>query len=164
MAPLLLFFVRSIRHRIAQVHFPVLQGYHTTNPHSDLSRVQDITSIYAVLALQDSYSGKSTWSNTVLNGIQAYTKQNGFYGVPPVINSDGIYWVITFFYAYRTYKQEFLLDLAVQAYNETLAAFITPQVAAAGVGAGRNVSFNPPPGCTNSEQHHSCASQVHSRP
>ena len=116
---------------------------------------QDITSAYALLALQDYYSGNSTWNNTVTNGIQAYNKQYGLYNNPDqlVTNSDAIYWGIVFYYAYRTYRQPFLLNLAVEAYNATyLYGFVTPQDAASGTGAGRNGSFLPLPGCTNGER------------
>ncbi|KZV77384.1 hypothetical protein PENSPDRAFT_679553 [Peniophora sp. CONT] len=120
-------------------------------PSTGLPRVpQDITSIYAALSMQDFYSGNSTWSSTVTNGLQTYYNQYGLFGSLPHFNNDATYWALTFFYAYRAYKQQPLLDLAVNAWNVTYeSAFITPSAAASGIGAGRNVSFTPSPGCTD---------------
>ena len=118
----------------------------------DLPNVQDITGVFSVLALQDYYSGNSTWKDFVSSGIQAYYQQHGLYGGLPDLNNDAIYWGLGFYYAYRTYKAQFLLDLAETAYNTTYAdGFITPSAASSGSGAGRNVSFSPPSGCTSSK-------------
>ncbi|KZV61448.1 hypothetical protein PENSPDRAFT_759424 [Peniophora sp. CONT] len=114
-----------------------------------LPSIRYFTSTYAVLSLQDYYSGNSTWSTTVFNGMQNYYQQYGLYGVP-ALNNDPVYWGLAFFYAYRTYRQQFFLDLAMMAHNLTYTgAFITSSAAASGTGAGRNVSFSPPSGCTN---------------
>ena len=112
---------------------------------------QDITSIFAALSMQDFYSANTTWSSTVTNGLQNYFNQFGLFGTLPHFNNDATYWALTFFYAYRAYKQQSLLDLAVNAWNVTYStAFITPEAAATGTGAGRNGSFTPPPDCTDS--------------
>ncbi|KZV77382.1 hypothetical protein PENSPDRAFT_183635 [Peniophora sp. CONT] len=111
---------------------------------------QDITSIYAALSMQDFYSGNSTWNSTVTNGIETYYNQYGLYGTSPYFNSDTTYWALTFFYAYRAYKHQSLLDFAVHTWNVTYgSAFITPSAAASGTGAGRSKSFAVPAGCTN---------------
>ena len=110
---------------------------------SDLPSLRYFSSLFSVLALQDYNSGNQTWSDKVVNGMQNYYRQYGVYSVPPAINSDSIYWGLAFFYAYRTYKQQALLDLAKEAYNTTYTdAFITPSVAASGTGAGRGVPFS----------------------
>ena len=73
--------------------------------------------------------------------MQSYYHQYGLNGVNQ--NGDPIYWGLAFFYAYRTYKQPSLLDIAKTAYNATYNdAFITPEVATSGVGAGRGVPFS----------------------
>ncbi|VDB84719.1 unnamed protein product [Peniophora sp. CBMAI 1063] len=116
----------------------------------DLPHVQDITGVFSVLALQDYYSGNSSWKDFVSNGVQAYYQQKGLYGGLPEYNSDAIYWGLGFYYAYRTYRTPFLLDLAKSAYNATYTdGFITPSAASSGSGAGRNVSFSPPSGCSS---------------
>ncbi|KZV72629.1 hypothetical protein PENSPDRAFT_348252 [Peniophora sp. CONT] len=116
----------------------------------DLPIVQDITGVFSVFALQDYYSGNTSWKDSVSNGMLAYYQQNGLYGGEPEYNSDVIYWGLGFYYAYRTYKSQSLLDLAKSAYNATYTdAFITPSAASSGSGAGRNVSFSPPSGCTS---------------
>ena len=81
--------------------------------------------------------------------MQTFYKQYGLYGSPPRLNSGAIYWGLVFFYAYRTYKQDTLLDLDINAYDTTYnAAFINTTAAVTGSGAGRNVSLS---GCTNRE-------------
>ena len=106
-------------------------------------------SFFAVLSLQDYYSGNSSWSSAVVNGMQAYYQQRGVYGGYPATYRNSIYWALSFFYAYRTYKQQYLLDMAVSIYNTTYSeAFITPDIAAKGSGAGRNESFLIPSNCT----------------
>ena len=106
--------------------------------------------MYAALANQDYYSGNASWAELVPSGVQGLFQKNGIYGGTPAYNSDGIYWGLAYYYAYRAYRQQALLDLAVDAYNATYASFITPEAAAAGTGAGRNGSFTPPPDCTDS--------------
>ncbi|KZV64452.1 hypothetical protein PENSPDRAFT_757266, partial [Peniophora sp. CONT] len=121
-----------------------------TTAQNDLPQLKYLTSVFAVLILQDYYSGNSTWNSTVTNSLLEYRQQYGFYGQPPgTLNSDAIYWGLAFFYAYRTYRQQSLLDEAIAAYNTTyMNAFITPSAAVNGTGIGRNVSFSPPPDCT----------------
>ncbi|KZV59441.1 hypothetical protein PENSPDRAFT_416959 [Peniophora sp. CONT] len=116
----------------------------------DLPQLRYYSSTFAVLALQDYYSGNTTWNNTVTNGLLDYNQAYGFYGKPPnTVNSDSVYWGLAFFYAYRTYRQQSLLEQAVAAYNATyMNGFITPSAAASGAGAGRNVSFSAPTNCT----------------
>ncbi|KZV76054.1 hypothetical protein PENSPDRAFT_680511 [Peniophora sp. CONT] len=111
---------------------------------NDLPRVQDITSIYALLALQDYYSGNSTWLNsTGTDNLQAYIKKNGLYGIGQQLYSDVSYWGLTFFYTYRTYKEQFLLDYAVSAWNTIYSdAFVTPDDAAKGLAVWANVTQN----------------------
>ncbi|KZV77410.1 hypothetical protein PENSPDRAFT_679577 [Peniophora sp. CONT] len=129
----------------------LLQHINTSSRPLGLLRVpQDLTSTYSALAIQDYNSGNSSWSKIVINGMQAYTERYGLYAGSDEINSDVIYWGIAFIYAYRTYRTQALLDLAVKAWNEAYAAgFITPDAAASGNGAGRNVTFSPVPPCTN---------------
>ncbi|VDB95877.1 unnamed protein product [Peniophora sp. CBMAI 1063] len=104
---------------------------------------------YAVLALQDYYSGNTTWMAYVTPSMQSYYQQIGVYGNNLGWSGDANYWALAFYYAYRTYKQEVLLETAISIYNATYAAaFITPNDAAAGTGAGRNVSFALP-SCTS---------------
>lgn len=108
---------------------------------SDLPSLRYFSSTFSVLALQDYYSGNATWSEKVVDGMRNYYRQYGVYNVPAV-NSDSIYWGLAFFYAYRAYKQQALLDLAMAAYNATYTdAFITPDVVANGAGAGRGIPF-----------------------
>ena len=87
-----------------------------------------LASFYAVLALQDFYSGNSTWNETVTNGLLEYNQQYGLYGkAPNTLNSDAIYWGLVFFYAYRSYNQSYLLQYAEAAYNMTyMNGFISP--------------------------------------
>ncbi|VDB92051.1 unnamed protein product [Peniophora sp. CBMAI 1063] len=144
---------RSSREAFAHDAATTLLGH--VNPSiqsSDLPWSDWITDAFAVLALQDYYSGNSSWNNVVADGLQTYYRQYGLYWKGPRLNSDAIYWGLAFFYAYRTYKQQPLLDLAIAAYNATYTnAFITAEAAASGTGAGRNVSLTPPVGCTNRE-------------
>ncbi|KZV64450.1 hypothetical protein PENSPDRAFT_656575 [Peniophora sp. CONT] len=118
----------------------------------DLPHVRYFGSTFAVLALQDYYSGNSTWNDTATNGLLDYLQAYGFYGAPSpssTANTDSVYWGLVSFYAYRTYRQQPLLDQAVAAYNVTYTSgFITPGAAFTGTGAGRNVSFFPPRNCT----------------
>ncbi|VDB92059.1 unnamed protein product [Peniophora sp. CBMAI 1063] len=130
----------------------LVQEADPSTPNSDLPYDDFHISSFAVLALQDYYSGNTTWGNTVTNGIQAFTKRlsDGLYGTSPRVNSEALYWGLAYFYAYRTYNQSWLLDSAISAYNKTYAtSFIDDTVASSGSGAGRNISFRPPPGCTN---------------
>ncbi|KZV77309.1 hypothetical protein PENSPDRAFT_679489 [Peniophora sp. CONT] len=129
--------------------------YNRINPLDKLGdvvpRVQYFSSFFSVLAMQDYYSGNSSWDSAVVNGLQGYYQQRGVYGGSPELYSDSVYWGLTFFYAYRVYKQQFLLDIAVSIHNTTyVEAFITSSIAASGLGAGRNVTFAIPSNCTNS--------------
>ncbi|KZV73594.1 hypothetical protein PENSPDRAFT_682722 [Peniophora sp. CONT] len=118
----------------------------------DLPSLRYFSSVFSVLALQDYYSGNTTWSENVVNGMQVYYDQYGIYRPSPTIkavNSDAVYWGLAFFYAYRTYRQTALLNLAKIIYNATYSdAFITPGVAASGNGAGRGAPFSFV-GCSN---------------
>ncbi|VDB92041.1 unnamed protein product [Peniophora sp. CBMAI 1063] len=129
----------------------LLQHVDLTSPSLETGgNVQGVTSMYAVLTLQDYYSGNTTWARTIVDSMQLRNSQYGIYGPPPAINSDGIYWGLAYFYAYRAYKQRPLLDLALSAYNATYwAGFVTPQDAIDGSGAGRSGSFLPSASCTN---------------
>ncbi|VDB84748.1 unnamed protein product [Peniophora sp. CBMAI 1063] len=115
-----------------------------------LPQLRYFSSTFAVFALQDYYSGNSTWNDTVVDGILDYLNAYGFYGIlPNTVNSDSVYWGLALYYAYRTYRQQALLDQAIVAWNMTYVnGFITPDVAASGNGAGRNVSILPPSNCT----------------
>ncbi|VDC04949.1 unnamed protein product [Peniophora sp. CBMAI 1063] len=97
---------------------------------------RDITSLYAVLALQDYYSGNSSWRTDVVDNMQAYIARNNFTGGDGILPlySDVLYWGLALFYSYRN-----------ETYNN---AFITPGDAASGTGLGRDVSFLPPSNCT----------------
>lgn len=81
-------------------------------------------------------------------GIQAYYTRNGPYGSPTGQTGDANAWALAFYYAYRTYKQESLLNTAISIWNMTYAAnFITPSDAASGTAAGRNITFAPLSDC-----------------
>ena len=127
-----------------------IRGLQNDSECADLPQLRFFGSTFAVLALQDYYSGNSTWSSKVVTGLPDYLDAYDYYGKPPnTVNSDSIYWGLTLFYAYRTYRQQSLLDLAVNAWNMTYnSGFITPDNAATGTGAGRNVSFLQPSNCT----------------
>ena len=115
---------------------------------SEFATVQFVASFFGGLALQDYHNGDTAWIENVTQAMPAYIQRNSVYGNPSNWSADANYWSLAFYYAYRTYKQEFLLDTAVNIYEKTyLAYFITPSDAASGTGAGRNVSFNPPPSC-----------------
>ena len=103
-----------------------------------------------MIALQDYYSGNSSWHDVVYSGMQTYYKQFDLYAIGSSrLNSDAIYWALVFFYAYRTYRQPDLLDIAEYAWNILYTgAFITPADAASGSSPARNVSFSLPPNCT----------------
>ncbi|VDB93435.1 unnamed protein product [Peniophora sp. CBMAI 1063] len=116
-----------------------------------IPQVQLISSVFAGMAIQDYYSGNGTWIEPVTTLMQEFNKDFGIYGVreDTGLTGDANAWALTFYYAYRTYKQPFLLDTAVQIYNRTNeTCFITPSAAASGSGVGRNVSFVPPANCT----------------
>ena len=118
---------------------------------AEFPKVSEYANTFAVIALQDYYSGNSSWDDVVYNGIQAHYAASGLYDSSPQ-NSESIYWALVFFYAYRTYKRPLLLDLAKMAYNQTYTlGFIDIQAASNGTGAGRSVPFLPPPNCTNCE-------------
>ena len=105
---------------------------------------QDTGSFFAVLALQDYYGGNTSWLTTGTETLKLYHSKYGLTGTR-AINSDLVYWGLTFFYSYRTYNDTALLELTEEAYNATYAGFITPSSAASGQGVGRgNVSFLPP--------------------
>ncbi|KZV70986.1 hypothetical protein PENSPDRAFT_752121 [Peniophora sp. CONT] len=113
--------------------------------------LQEVTSVYAVLALQDYYTGNSSWGDIgTVNFPAAIQGKNGFWASGAKLYSDVIYWGLAFFYAHRTYNEPVLLSNAVDAWNILYdGAFITPDNAASGSGAGRNVSFLPPANCTS---------------
>lgn len=100
--------------------------------------------------MQDYYSGNTSWRTDGVDNMDAYIRKNNFTGNGvPSLWSDVTYWGLALFYSYRTYKDSRLMDLAVSAWDETYNnAFITPEVAASGSGAGHNVSLLPPSNCT----------------
>ena len=69
-------------------------------------------------------------------------------------NSDLIYWGLAFFYAYKAYGGDTLLSSAISAWTDVYNnAFISDADVSSGAGAGtagRNVSYAPPSGCTDS--------------
>ncbi|KAI0029573.1 hypothetical protein K488DRAFT_88609 [Vararia minispora EC-137] len=105
----------------------------------------EVSDTYAALALQDYYSGTSTFESTVLSN--AALAANNITGT--ILNSDIIHWALTFYYAYRAYKQDVFLDRATALYNFTAQSFITPAGAASGSGGDRSVPFNHSLNCTN---------------
>ncbi|VDB96010.1 unnamed protein product [Peniophora sp. CBMAI 1063] len=115
-----------------------------------LPHLQEITSLYAVLALQDFYSGNGTWHD--LGAVNLPTEilgSHGFFSGKAKLHSDVIYWGLTYFYAHRTYNEDILLQNAVEAWNIVYSGgFIDPTAAATSSGAGRNVSFPPSSNCT----------------
>ena len=113
--------------------------------------LQDVTGIYAALALQDYYTSNSTWKDfETVNFPAAIRGKSGFFAATgPQLYSDVVYWGLAFFYAYRTYRQPDLLDIAEYAWNILYTgAFITPADAASGSSPARNVSFSLSPNCT----------------
>ncbi|VDC04950.1 unnamed protein product [Peniophora sp. CBMAI 1063] len=115
-----------------------------------LAQLQDVTSLFALLALQDYYSGNVSWRTQGTDNLQAYIDKYGFFAQgKQALYSDAIYWGLGIFYSYRTYKDPALMALAVSAWETTYTgAFITPSEAVSGQGAGRNVSFLSPTNCT----------------
>ncbi|KZV77390.1 hypothetical protein PENSPDRAFT_747116 [Peniophora sp. CONT] len=145
---------RSSRADLASNAAAALLSRVTPNGTSDaLPYLQYSTSTLAALSLQDYYSGNSSWYHAVSTNIQENNQRWGLYGAyveEDTLNSDAIYWGLAFFYAYRAYKQQNFLDLATMAHNMTYTSgFITTSDAGNGTGAGRNITFTPPPGCTN---------------
>ncbi|KZV73157.1 hypothetical protein PENSPDRAFT_733138, partial [Peniophora sp. CONT] len=111
----------------------------------DLPRLQYITSVYALLALQDYYSGNSNWTKAGTSQLQAFMAQHGQWGPGAKLYSDRAYWGLALFYSYRTYKQDYLLRYAENAWGSVYdSAFITLNNATSGSGGGRNISFLPP--------------------
>ncbi|KZV73130.1 hypothetical protein PENSPDRAFT_750421 [Peniophora sp. CONT] len=113
--------------------------------------IQEVTSTYALLALQDYYSGNSTWRDMgTVNLPTNIQGPNGFFdGTHGKFYSDVVYWGLTFFYSFRTYNKSDLLDNAVESWNIVYSgAFIGVSTAASSSGAGRNVSFPPSSNCT----------------
>lgn len=112
--------------------------------------LQEVTSVYAAFALQDYYLGNSTWRDFEIDHLPAAVQgKDGFFAGGTKLSSDAIYWGLTLFYSYRTYKNSIFLDHATDAWNIIYnSTFITPSDAASGSGASRNVSFLPPSNCT----------------
>ncbi|KZV60269.1 hypothetical protein PENSPDRAFT_760104 [Peniophora sp. CONT] len=111
----------------------------------------EVTSTYALLALQDYYSGNSTWSD--MGTVKLPTNiqgPNGFFDdTHGKFYSEVAYWGLTFFYSFRTYNNSTLLDNAIESWNIVYSgAFISPSNAESSSGAGRNVSFPPSSNCT----------------
>ena len=125
-------------------------------------------SLFAVLALEDyNNPGNSSWRTDSADDMKLYIQN--FTLFDPMLSStkpytDPIYWGLVAFYAYRTYKDETLLDLVKEAYNATYVAFITEEDAANGSGATRNTSFASPECANGSTQTSRCKSTVMSRP
>ncbi|KZV77391.1 hypothetical protein PENSPDRAFT_679560 [Peniophora sp. CONT] len=114
--------------------------------------VQYLSNVFSVLAIQDYQTRNNSWVSTVPKGMQDYYTSHGVYGDPPGRSGDANYWALAFYYAFRAYKQDFLLVTAKEIYANTSATcFIAPSAAANGTGAGRNVSFTPPSGCANGD-------------
>ena len=83
--------------------------------------------------------------------MQDNYKNEGVYSPAPSSGQivDINHWGLAFYYSYRTYKEQSLLDTAIQIYNLTYTtAFITESAAASGTGAGRNGSFTPHSNCS----------------
>ncbi|VDB95866.1 unnamed protein product [Peniophora sp. CBMAI 1063] len=116
-----------------------------------IPNVQYLASLFGGLAIQDYLSGNTSWVNEVTQVMQENYVNQGVYSAPPATGQtgDANHWALAFYYAYRTYKQQFLLDTAIQIYNMTYTtAFITSSAATSGSGAGRNISFASP-NCTH---------------
>ncbi|VDB95867.1 unnamed protein product [Peniophora sp. CBMAI 1063] len=111
-----------------------------------LEQVQFRSSYYSGLALQDYHSGKTTWMSRLTQNLPTYYLQNGVYGNIHGWSGDADYWALAFYYAYRAYKQETLLNTTIDIYNKTyMANFITPGIAAGWASTGVNGSFPAPP-------------------
>ncbi|KZV77387.1 hypothetical protein PENSPDRAFT_747114 [Peniophora sp. CONT] len=114
-----------------------------------IPEVQHLSSLFAVLAIQDYYSGNTTWVDTLTKVMPEYISKHGLYNDPNAgWSGDANYWALAFYYAYRTYGQGSLLNTAIEIYNTTYAAsFITSTAAANGTGVDRSVSFDVPSTC-----------------
>ncbi|VDC08017.1 unnamed protein product [Peniophora sp. CBMAI 1063] len=125
-------------------------------------------SLVSVLSLKDNLSGNTTYKQIVDTSIQVYGQQNPNYfwldpcvlltrrvhssrffddvllqGINQHVYSDPIYWGLAFFYAYRAYRDDFLLTTAVSLWNVTSAAFISVNDAKSFKQASRNVTIKP---------------------
>ncbi|KZV73153.1 hypothetical protein PENSPDRAFT_683186 [Peniophora sp. CONT] len=116
----------------------------------DLPRLSHVTSVYALLALQDYYSGNTTWRDAVVGGLVAGTQgRTGFYSANRESSENVNYWGLAFIYAFRAYKEQSLLEHAMDAWNLTYSsAYITPSAEVSDSGAGRNISFVPSASCS----------------
>ncbi|VDB95869.1 unnamed protein product [Peniophora sp. CBMAI 1063] len=131
-------------------------GVDAIDPSSGLSQsiptTQYMANLFAGLALQDYNRANNTWTKPVTQLMQDYYRKQGVYDAPGSTGlvEDGNFWALAFYYAYRTYRQEFLLETAIEIYNHTRAtAFVTLDAAASGSGAGRNVSFVQTANCSD---------------
>lgn len=96
-----------------------------------------------------------SWQTEGNDNLQAFIEKNGFWGVGARLYSDVVYWGLGIFYSYRTYKENTLLDTAVEAWNIVYSGgFINSGDAASGNGAGRNVSFPHSDNCTGGKDSH----------
>ncbi|KZV60401.1 hypothetical protein PENSPDRAFT_620058 [Peniophora sp. CONT] len=101
-------------------------------------------SFISVLSLQDYLSGNITYKQTVETNVQIYGQQNpNYFYLDPKVYSDPIYWGLASFYAYRAYRDDFLLNTAESLWNLTSAAFITADDASTFKQASRNVTIKP---------------------
>ncbi|VDB89421.1 unnamed protein product [Peniophora sp. CBMAI 1063] len=119
-----------------------------------LKGYQTIGSQFAVLAQQDWLSGNRTWENTVTSNMQVFTQKLGVSGNNPKRWSNVAYWSLVYIYAYQAYGQDSLLKSALSLWTDIYnSVFISDAAVASGANAstaGRNVSYPPPTGCTDS--------------
>ncbi|VDB85297.1 unnamed protein product [Peniophora sp. CBMAI 1063] len=115
-----------------------------------LPRIQQVAGLYAVLALQDFYSGNGTWKDLVTEKLPLEVQgSNGFFDEKYKIYSDVMHWGLAFFYAHRVYDEDVLLQIAIDAWNIAHSGgFIDPAAAVTNSGAGRNVTSPPSSNCT----------------
>ena len=113
--------------------------------------------------LQDYYAGTSAWHHIGTVDILTATEgSHGYFSASGNHYSDVSYWGLAFFYSYRSYQDSTILATAVNIWNIVYSeAFITPDDAASGSGAGRNVTFSPPADCAATREWlHPCISLI----
>ncbi|KZV74669.1 hypothetical protein PENSPDRAFT_681840 [Peniophora sp. CONT] len=139
---------RMVREQYANAAAVALVGNIAANGSlSDTTESQALASMYTVLTLQDTLSGNSTWSHTILNNMKTWVRNIDIYSNGTAgslrTNSNGMQWALALYYAYKAYGDSDLLTIAKDAFDTTYGDYITPSVAAAKQsGPGRNISAN----------------------
>ncbi|KZV70404.1 hypothetical protein PENSPDRAFT_752599 [Peniophora sp. CONT] len=93
-------------------------------------------SLASVLALQDYYSGNTTWRDQVLEGtLSKYSTQHPTYADGYQYGTwspDTLHFGLAAYYAYRTYNDSTALQLSITNWQLAYASFMTTQRAEAG--------------------------------